>query len=113
MNSGVPPTDLNARTGELTPPGITFRARAKAAVELSVDRLGMVGAILGTSACTGKLGWRRGGEANAKTRWREGRREGERGLALVCARLSPVFLRCGTDILVGAYVLYARFVILR
>jgi hypothetical protein len=26
---GCPPTDLNARTGELTPPGISFCAAAK------------------------------------------------------------------------------------
>src|SRR5687767_1797022 len=38
MNGGVPPTALNARTGELTPPGITFFARAKAASELATDR---------------------------------------------------------------------------
>jgi hypothetical protein len=29
MNRGVPPTDPKARTGELTPPGITSRARSK------------------------------------------------------------------------------------
>src|SRR5437899_6630917 len=29
MKSGVPPTARKARTGELTPPGITFWARAK------------------------------------------------------------------------------------
>jgi hypothetical protein len=28
MNRGVPPTEPNARTGELTPPGMTERARA-------------------------------------------------------------------------------------
>src|SRR5262249_30775395 len=28
MYGGSPPTDLNARTGEFTPPGITFDARA-------------------------------------------------------------------------------------
>ena len=28
MNRGSPPTALNARTGLLTPPGITFCARA-------------------------------------------------------------------------------------
>jgi hypothetical protein len=27
MNSGVPPTALNARTGLFTPPGMIFRAR--------------------------------------------------------------------------------------
>jgi hypothetical protein len=29
MNSGVPPTPRNARTGEFTPPGINSNARAK------------------------------------------------------------------------------------
>jgi hypothetical protein len=28
MNRGVPPTDRNARTGELTPPGVTVVARS-------------------------------------------------------------------------------------
>src|SRR5215211_3774660 len=31
MNRGVPPTDLKARTGEFTPPGVTVCARSKAA----------------------------------------------------------------------------------
>jgi hypothetical protein len=35
MNRGSPPTALNARTGELTPPGILWRAR----VNSSADRL--------------------------------------------------------------------------
>jgi hypothetical protein len=38
MNTGVPPTPLNARTGELTPPGMSCRARWKAASELIVAR---------------------------------------------------------------------------
>src|SRR5262245_47736670 len=33
MNRGVPPTPRNARTGLLTPPGITFRARSNMAVD--------------------------------------------------------------------------------
>src|SRR5262249_51025508 len=33
MNSGVPPTPRNARTGLLTPPGITFLARSNRAVD--------------------------------------------------------------------------------
>jgi hypothetical protein len=43
MKMGVPPTPLKARTGEETPPGITFPARAKAAIELAIERsvLGM------------------------------------------------------------------------
>src|SRR4051794_18779721 len=40
MNSGVPPTALNARTGELTPPGMTCRALAKAGSELAMLRVG-------------------------------------------------------------------------
>ncbi|CUR61413.1 hypothetical protein NOCA1240516 [metagenome] len=31
MKRGVPPTALNARTGEFTPPGVTARARSKSA----------------------------------------------------------------------------------
>src|SRR3954466_8039313 len=38
MNSGVPPTALNARTGDDTPPGITSRARRKASSDLAVER---------------------------------------------------------------------------
>src|SRR5207248_8974097 len=38
INNGVPPTALNARTGDETPPGISLRARAKAASELAIDR---------------------------------------------------------------------------
>src|SRR4051812_21889448 len=38
MNTGVPPTALNARTGELTPPGMSCRALAKAASELTPGR---------------------------------------------------------------------------
>ena len=37
MNRGVPPTALNARTGELTPPGVTPRARSNRAVEAVVS----------------------------------------------------------------------------
>src|SRR5215207_6801897 len=36
--TGVPPTPANARTGELTPPGMTCRAFAKAAAEFAVFR---------------------------------------------------------------------------
>ena len=32
MKRGVPPTALKARTGELTPPGVTARARSKSAL---------------------------------------------------------------------------------
>ena len=33
MNRGVPPTALNARTGEFTPPGVTARARSNSAAD--------------------------------------------------------------------------------
>ena len=36
MNNGSPPTDLNARTGELTPPGICFFADLKSCLLFSV-----------------------------------------------------------------------------
>src|SRR5579871_4998071 len=36
MNGGSPPTDLNARTGEVTPPGITRRARSRSSRELLI-----------------------------------------------------------------------------
>src|SRR5581483_1010996 len=38
MKSGVPPTALNARTGDDTPPGIRARARANASSDFAVDR---------------------------------------------------------------------------
>src|SRR5688500_16677671 len=38
MNRGVPPTPLNARTGELTPPGMTSRAAANADSDFAVLR---------------------------------------------------------------------------
>src|SRR4051812_6623816 len=34
MNTGSPPTALKARTGELTPPGMTFCARSNRTLEL-------------------------------------------------------------------------------
>src|ERR1700737_1250432 len=50
MNRGVPPTDLKARTGEFTPPGITAHAsansRADAAVRASASTPGGVGSAL-------------------------------------------------------------------
>src|SRR4051794_40759754 len=36
MNLGVPPTALNARTGEFTPPGVTAWARSKRAADACV-----------------------------------------------------------------------------
>src|SRR5579862_8686329 len=48
---GVPPTALNARTDEFTPPGITFFARVNAAIERSLVKI--------VSLCGGsKIGWR-------------------------------------------------------
>src|SRR6202011_2040142 len=50
MNRGVPPTDLKARTGEFTPPGITAHAsansRADAAVRASASTPGGVASAL-------------------------------------------------------------------
>jgi hypothetical protein len=36
MNRGTPPTARNARTGELTPPGVTAEALSKSAADFSV-----------------------------------------------------------------------------
>src|SRR4051794_10494434 len=44
MKRGVPPTELNARTGELTPPGITSAARANRPAETS-GVIGVKGAL--------------------------------------------------------------------
>jgi hypothetical protein len=38
MKRGVPPTDPNARTGELTPPGIIVFASANSLLEVFVVR---------------------------------------------------------------------------
>ena len=38
MKRGVPPTALNARTGEFTPPGVTAWARSKSALETGAGR---------------------------------------------------------------------------
>src|ERR1700676_2385963 len=50
MNRGVPPTDVKARTGEFTPPGITAHAsansRADAAVRASASTPGCVDSAL-------------------------------------------------------------------
>src|ERR1700731_2555776 len=35
MNRGTPPTGPNARTGEFTPPGVTWTARANSSAERS------------------------------------------------------------------------------
>jgi hypothetical protein len=40
MKTGVPPTPLNARTGELTPPGITCCAVTNADSEPATEREG-------------------------------------------------------------------------
>src|SRR4051794_40728099 len=39
MNRGVPPTELNARTGEFTPPGMAAFARSNHALDCSVPVL--------------------------------------------------------------------------
>ncbi len=36
VKNGAPPTERKARTGELTPPGMSLRARAKRSVEAEV-----------------------------------------------------------------------------
>ena len=38
MKTGVPPTALNARTGDETPPGMTLQAFSKALSELARER---------------------------------------------------------------------------
>jgi hypothetical protein len=50
MKRGVPPTDPNARTGELTPPGIIVFARANSLLEVFVVRRG-------TGAFASFAGW--------------------------------------------------------
>src|SRR5690349_21137842 len=60
INTGVPPTPLNARTGDETPPGITFWALRNAAVELTVLRaLLAIFASLETAGHLKAGGWRR------------------------------------------------------
>ena len=49
MKRGTPPTDPNARTGLLTPPGITRLARLKSSFERSVLTVGLLG-LAGESA---------------------------------------------------------------
>ena len=48
MNRGVPPTALNARTGEFTPPGVTASARSKRAADWAVG--GAVGRAVEAAA---------------------------------------------------------------
>src|SRR5450755_2669719 len=48
MKRGVPPTAVNARTGELTPPGVTANARAYKAREL-VSPAAFAGSVAATS----------------------------------------------------------------
>jgi hypothetical protein len=43
MNRGVPPTALNARTGEFTPPGVTARARSNKEADSGVADPGVAG----------------------------------------------------------------------
>ena len=56
MKTGVPPTPLNDRTGELTPPGISCFARAKAASELAIDRVVAVGMFVFPGECVRSQG---------------------------------------------------------
>ena len=39
MKRGVPPTEVNARTGEFTPPGMTVDASANSFAEASVESM--------------------------------------------------------------------------
>ena len=47
MKRGVPPTAVNARTGEFTPPGVTARARSNQA-SLAAVVVGMVAEVTGS-----------------------------------------------------------------
>src|ERR1700758_785409 len=73
MNRGVPPTDLNARTGELTPPGITPHASANSRADMAVraspfprgicSALHMTNSVpardqMSTTGCSGSAGLR-------------------------------------------------------
>src|SRR5690348_4040663 len=49
MNRGEPPTALKARTGELTPPGITSRARSKRRRDAGTGSAGIVAALFTVS----------------------------------------------------------------
>src|SRR3954470_6960799 len=103
MNRGVPPTALNARTGELTPPGISLRALANAASELGIDRWVAAGAA--GSEETGVVGWSRIGERNLMTRPRDRQRGLPRALrcwatlraARVEQEFSPNPVTCGRN----------------
>ncbi len=44
MKRGVPPTAENARTGELTPPGMAWVARVNSAAEAAVPGAGVAAA---------------------------------------------------------------------
>ena len=46
MKRGVPPTARKARTGELTPPGVTARARASRAADAGAS-VGVVASVVG------------------------------------------------------------------
>ena len=58
MKGGVPPTLRKARTGELTPPGISFCARAKSAsdrVRFISRQLAQTFSVGGISFCRKKF----------------------------------------------------------
>src|ERR1035437_4313913 len=44
--NGAPPTERNARTGELTPPGMSWRARAKRLSETKEDILSLLNSVV-------------------------------------------------------------------
>src|SRR5262245_33975326 len=76
MKTGWPPTALNARTGELTPPGITRSARSKSL------RDGSIGTASGylTSIRSGLRAWRERArpELSARPGAAQGRRREQR-----------------------------------
>jgi hypothetical protein len=54
MKRGVPPTDRNARTGEFTPPGISFFANANSLPEVVVFSLAKGRSLLPRNLVTGE-----------------------------------------------------------
>jgi len=62
MKRGVPPTAVNARTGEFTPPGVTARARSNqaslAAVVEAVVEVVVAGVVAGVTGSLSRRGAR-------------------------------------------------------
>ncbi|GEL16390.1 hypothetical protein PA7_02270 [Pseudonocardia asaccharolytica DSM 44247 = NBRC 16224] len=80
MNRGVPPTALNARTGELTPPGMALLARSNIWAEACAAGGAGVEGELGdeltaTSLAAGRwCGWPGPYRRGAVKNWFDGRR---------------------------------------